>query len=394
LDLGFEKAGFEPLVAVEVDRDSVATLRRNRAWPVIGDDIHRVASSAILTAADVREGDVDVLIGGPPCQPFSKSAYWRNGDTKRLEDPRASTLEQFLRLVRDMKPRAFLLENVPGLGYHGKDEGQRRITELIASINEETGTSYRLSSAVIDAAEFGVPQRRRRLFIVGSREGIEFRFPAPTHRPAQMNGELASALPPFLTAWDAIGDLDGKKRDPALMVRGRWGGLLPSIPEGHNYLYHTNRGEGLPLFGWRTRFWSFLLKLAKDQPSPTLTASPGPATGPFHWKNRRLTVQELLRLQTFPDGYEIAGGRTSAQRQLGNAVPPALAQKLAIEIRAQLLGDRHARKRRAGFQITPRAEVPRRERVRRVSPEYLDLVGVHPAHPGPGLGPGILARAE
>ena len=137
---------------------------------------------------------------------------------------------------------------------------------------------------------------------------------------------------------------------------------------------------------------SFLLKLAKDGPSPTLTATPGSATGPFHWNNRRLSVRELLRLQTFPNGYNVSGSRTSAQRQIGNAVPPALAQKLAIEIRAQLLGDKHARKRRLSFLPNRRADTPPAEPTSDVPAQYLHLVGCHPPHPGTGRGPGALAR--
>ena len=92
--------------------------------------------------------------------------------------------------------------------------------------------------------------------------------------------------------------------------------LLPAIPEGENYLFHTNRGAGVPLFGWRTRFWNFLFKLAKDRPSWTIQARPGPATGPFHWTNRRLSARELCRLQTFPDGLRFDRGRNDVQRML------------------------------------------------------------------------------
>ena len=95
-----------------------------------------------------------------------------------------------------------------------------------------------------------------------------------------------------------------------------------------------------PLFGWRTKFWSFLLKLAKDRPSWTIQAEPGPATGPFHWKSRLLSIEELCRLQTFPRGYEIQGDRRSAQRQVGNAVPSAIAELLGLEIRRQFFGER------------------------------------------------------
>ncbi|HPS79887.1 MAG TPA: DNA cytosine methyltransferase, partial [Thermoanaerobaculaceae bacterium] len=111
LDLGFEAAGFETAVAVEIDPEAVATLRANRPWPVIDRDIHWVTSQEILATAGLREGEADVLIGGPPCQPFSKSGYWASGDTKRLDDPRAGTMGAYLRVLRDTLPKAFLLEN-------------------------------------------------------------------------------------------------------------------------------------------------------------------------------------------------------------------------------------------------------------------------------------------
>ena len=111
-----------------------------------------------------------------------------------------------------------------------------------------------------------------------------------------------------------------------LSLTGRWAELLPSIPEGRNYLHHTERGDGVRLFGWRRRYWSFLLKLSKRLPSWTITAQPGPAIGPFHWKSRRLSPLELCRLQTFPAGYEIDGDLRTIQLQLGNAVPSALAK--------------------------------------------------------------------
>ena len=123
---------------------------------------------------------------------------------------------------------------------------------------------------------------------------------------------------------------------------GKWGALLPSIPEGQNYLWHTNRGGGLRLFGWRTRYWSFLLKLAKNQPSWTIQAQPGSAIGPFHWHSRKITSLEMYRLQTFPDGLTFACGRTDVQKMLGNAVPSLIAEVLAREIRCQLLGDESA----------------------------------------------------
>lgn len=392
LDLGFEAAGFATAVAVEMDADAVATVRKNRDWPVLDRNIHAVTSKEILATAGLGEAEADVLIGGPPCQPFSKSGYWASGDTLRLDDDRAGTLSAYLRVLRDTLPRAFLLENVPGLAYKGKNEGLELVERTIEQINRERGTDYRISVAQLNATGYGVPQLRQRVFVIGGREGKSFRFPSPTHQPIpEDDQQRISELPTYTTAWDAIGDLQDED-DPDLHMTGKWADLLPSIPEGENYLWHTERGGGVELFGWRRRFWSFLLKLAKAKPSWTVQAQPGPAVGPFHWKSRRLSAQELLRLQTFPDGYEILGDIRSAQKQLGNAVPSALAEVLARAIRTQILGDEVTTD--ATLIPRPRRPTPEPEAPRSVPGKYLHLVGDHAAHPGNGKGYGAEKRAS
>lgn len=383
LDFGFEAAGFDTAVAVEMDAVCCRTLRLNRPWPVIESDILGVTSKELLKTAKLRKGQADVLIGGPPCQPFSKSGYWARGDALRLDDPRADTLTAYLRVLRDAQPKAFLLENVYGLAYKGKSEGLDRILGGIRQINDETGSKYRPVWQVIDAASYGVPQHRERVFIVAARDGTQFEFPRFTHGDPDLflaNRELE----PYRTAWDAFADLPERPNDPSLKMTGKWADLLPSIPEGENYLWHTPRGGGMPLFGWRTRFWSFLLKLAKNRPSWTIQAQPGPATGPFHWTNRRLSSHELCRLQTFPDGLAFDCGRNDIQRMLGNAVPSLVAEVLAREIRAQLL----AKPLRSKLKLMPprRKDMPKPQRIAKVPAKYLPLIGDHAEHPGTGQG--------
>lgn len=391
LDLGFEAAGFDTAVAVEIDQEAVATLRANREWRVLDADIHGISSKALLEAGGLRHAEADVLIGGPPCQPFSKAGYWASGDTRRLDDPRAGTLGAYLRVLRDALPRAFMLENVPGLVYREKSEGLQLIEDAVSSINRERGTSYRLFVARLNAADYGVPQARERVFVVGGRDGEDFEFPARTHQPRmESEQETLVDLPTYATAWDAIGDLEDDD-NPELVMRGKWAELLPSVPEGENYLWHTERGGGLPLFGWRRRFWSFLLKLAKNKPSWTIQAQPGPAVGPFHWKNRRLSAREMCRLQTVPDTYTVLGNLPTAQRQLGNAVPSALAEVLAREIRCQILGDAGI-SRSSTLTPAPRRPIPKPEAVQDVASQYLDLVGDHDAHPGTGQGHAAKSR--
>lgn len=387
LDLGFEAAGFETSVAVEMDKWACRTLRKNRDWSVFEDDIHNVSSEKIQEAGGFYKKSPDLLIGGPPCQPFSKSAYWSRGDTKRLDDPRADTLTAYLRVLRDLKPKAFLLENVKGLTYRGKDEGLKLLENIVSKINEETNSNYTFNWQVLNTVDYGVPQLRERVFIVGSRDGTNFQFPSATHiNPENSVGDLFDCQV-WNTAWDAIGDLvdDPESTDARLKAGGKWGDLLPSIPAGKNYLHHTSRGEGLPLFGWRTRYWGFLLKLAKDKPSWTIQAQPGSSIGPFHWDSRKLTTKETCRLQTFPDGYQIEGGRSEMQRQLGNAVPSLMGEILGNEIRRQFFRDNVNDN---FLKLAPRKKAPdsTANRVRLVPKKYLHLVGEHADHPGTGRG--------
>jgi DNA (cytosine-5)-methyltransferase 1 len=389
LDYGLEAAGFDVSVGVEMDRDCCRTLRASRpSWRLIEEPIERVTTRRILQTTGLRQGKVDLVVGGPPCQPFSKAGYWANGSSRRLADPRAGTLSELLRVVGEALPRAFLIENVKGIRFSGMDEGVRLIEHQVKSINRRRGTRYALAVGVLNAADFGVPQVRERVFIVGSRDGRTFAFPKRTHGTS----EDGASLEPYRTCWDALADVElaGGEAE-ALRPRGKWAALLSSIPEGQNYLHHTSRGGGAPLFGWRTRYWTFLLKLAKDRPAWTIQAQPGPATGPFHWDNRRLSARELCRLQTFPDDVTIVGDRSSIQRQLGNAVPSLLAEVLGREIRTQLLG---LPPRRRGPRLLPPDNgfppPPTRKSV--VPRKYSNLTADHAPHPGTGQGPGARRR--
>lgn len=388
LDYGLEVAGFSTAVAVEMDRDCGNTLRANRDWPVIERDIMEVSSDELMRTAKLKVGQATLLVGGPPCQPFSKAGYWSRGDALRLDDPRANTLSSYLRVLEDTRPHAFLLENVEGIAYRGKDEGLRLLLDAIEGINKRTRSKYRPTFQVLNAADFGVPQVRRRVLMVGVRDGSEFQFPQPTHSedPAPLAG-----LEPYRTAWDAIGDLQSPV-DEDLAMRGQWADLLPSIPEGNNYLWHTDRMGGMPLFGWRRRYWSFLLKLAKRLPSWTIQAQPGPAIGPFHWDNRRLSMRELCRLQTFPDDVNITGSRVAVQRQVGNAVPSLLGEVMGRAIRRSVLGEK--------FASTPLLLPNRRDPVpppavpAPVPRRFWKLRGLHTPHPGTGLGNAAMLRSE
>jgi DNA (cytosine-5)-methyltransferase 1 len=312
-----------------------------------------------------------------------------------MRDPRAKTLDAYLRVLEAALPEAMLLENVKGITATRKHithkyEGLDVLRSALAGINRRHGTAYEPTALVLDAADYGVPQHRERVFVFAARDGSSLSAPQPSRGPVARAANGRAAIEAFATTWDAIGDLDDPDFDPALRPNGSWADLLPSIPEGANYLHHTPRGPGEPLFGWRRRYWSFLLKLAKARPSWTIQAQAGPATGPFHWRSRLLTTHELIRLQCFPDGWQLDGGVTSSRRQLGNAVPPPLGELLGLEIRRQLLGERPRRQR----SLVPlvRDDCPPPEPLAPVPERYLHMRADHQDHPGPGLGPGALAR--
>ena len=381
--MGLEAAGFDISACVEIDADSRETLLINRpTWKLIEPgDIHKVSPKQILAQADAKRREVCVVSGGPPCQPFSKSANWATRGSSGMLDPRSETLLAYLRIVEAALPRVFLLENVRGLSAAASQNGALQpLRDRIDAINRRNGTRYKAQVVHLNAADYGVPQVRERVFIIASIDGRDFKAPAATH------GDEDSPEP-YLSTWDAIGDLDSPEWPSELNPTGKWAALLKTIPEGKNYLWHTPHGGGRPLFGWRTRYWSFLLKLSKRQPSWTIQAVPGPATGPFHWRSRLLSVEELARLQTFPKSFRFRGDRRSAHRQIGNAVPCALGELLGREIREQLLDDTKA-SRKLSLIPDRRNSTVRAQPTSRVPASYRALEGKHRDHPGPGLGPG------
>jgi DNA (cytosine-5)-methyltransferase 1 len=394
LDLGLERAGFEIAGCVEADEDCQQTLRDNREWRLLKPgDIHAHRPSEILASFGLGSREATLLAGGPPCQPFSKSGQWKNGRAARMRDPRARTLDAYLKVLEAALPDAMLLENVKGITATRKHithkyEGLDVLRSALHRINKRHGTKYEPMALVLDAADYGVPQHRERVFVFAARDGARLQAPQVTRGDG--DGTDGFALDRFATAWDAIWDLDDPDFDPVLNPQGRWADLLPSIPEGANYLHHTDRGAGEPLFGWRRRYWSFLLKLAKSRPSWTIQAQAGPATGPFHWRSRRLAPRELARLQCFPDVWTFAGGDTSARKQIGNAVPPPIGELLGLAIRQQLFADKVTVA--ASGIPTLRDDCPDPEEPLPVPAHYLKLRGTQEPHPGPGLGPGAVAR--
>ncbi len=378
LDLGLEQAGFRVVGCVEMDASACATLKANRPkWPTLEPgDVNALAKRIEPRDLGLRRRELSLLAGGPPCQPFSKAAQWSPNGRRGSQDKRASCLTGFLRLVEEFLPKVFLIENVPGF-LSGRTSCLERINRTLSRINRRHRCRYRLCWRLVDAADYGVPQHRTRVIALAARDGREPCWPPETHKDRRV------------TAWDALRSLSPPAELPPPTG---WLELLPTIPEGSNYIWHTRRGGGRPLFGYRTRYWSFLLKLATRRPSWTLPAQPGPYTGPFHWDNRPLTAEERLRLQSFPTTWRVAGRYCEVVRQIGNATPPLLAEVIGRAIASQFLGQ--------CYHTDPRLRIPRS---RRPSPEpaqleslpkkYRELIGVYPDHPGPGRGPRPTGRA-
>lgn len=336
LDLGVEAAGFHVAAAVELDDDAADTMEKNFTGlerQVIRRDLMDLPTRELLRAAGLRRGArPDLLIGGPPCTPFSKSGFWLDWKRDGL-DPNASLLQAYTRVLAEARPRAFILENVYALTYQNK--ASRPAFERL--LREIDNAGYQCRWEVLNAADYGVPQLRPRLFIIGSRRRTPLpELPEPTHSGPWERRPTVDRGRSHVTAGEALAGLV-TTRESGEAVRGGYGHLLPGIPPGDNYLFYTaKRGHPESLFEWRSRYWSFLLKLAPERPSPTIQAQPGPNVGPFHWENRRLRVPELRRLFTFPDDFEFAGKRSSVQAQIGNSVPPLLAKQVAEQVAAAI----------------------------------------------------------
>ena len=332
LDLGLRDSGFDVVFAT--DSSPLCAESHKINFPETNFLLAPVESiDAEHLAAVIAAGPVYLLAGGPPCPPYSKSRFYRPDKLRALDDPVGdATLAGYLNVLRILEPRAFLLENVPGLAYGV----HRDALDLILNMADSLG--YMCSHRKLNAADYGVPQIRERYFVLGSREGA-VEFPRPTHAKVKDDVLPLDALSPWRTAGEVMADLDTETNasDEGHFAGGQYHDLLCEIPPGDNYLYLTaKRGHPDPKFEWRKRYWSFLLKLSPDMPAWTIQARRSNNMGPFHWRNRILRIEEIKRLQTFPDDWHLAGRIEDQWRQVGNAVPPLLAQALGAAIHAHL----------------------------------------------------------
>jgi DNA (cytosine-5)-methyltransferase 1 len=326
LDIGSQLAGAKVISSLDFDRDSVATMKANKYFAHSAHfhkDIKEMYAKDYNKIIKANNPEKLILVGGPPCQPFSKAGYWVTHKNRLgSEDPR-NMIGQYLRIVEELQPDGFLLENVESL-LHPKNA--QAVTDLKEAIDK---LGYKFIVYRADALDFGVPQKRKRVFFIASRKGVVGE-PIKTHGD-ELEILVNKNLLPHERVIDWIGKFDSDKYFEAeeLTTGKTYDEELKQIPPGQNYFALTERsGHPNPKFEANKRFWNFLLKLHPNQPSWTIAAQPGPWVGPFHWNNRRLRVPESAAIQTFPEDYHFVGTRRSIQKQIGNAVPSLLGKAI------------------------------------------------------------------
>lgn len=329
LSLGFEHAGYNILLGIDMWEDALITYRYNHPK---GNTLCADLSSLSPEMVKEKIGGqhVDLIIGGPPCQGFSIAG-------KRIvNDERNSLYKSFVRMVAFFKPEAFLLENVPNI----LSIGGGAVREAI--VNDFSKLGYNVTYKVLLAADYGVPQNRRRAIFVGMSNGNKFEFPVPTVLTPVTSKEAISDLPeegiedggdyptPPLTDYQKLMRQGSDKlyNHEITIHNNRTKEIIAMVPDGGNY-------KDLPIELQKTRkvhiAWT---RMNSKRPSMTID------TGHFHHfhyeYNRVPSVRESARLQSFPDTFVFIGNKTSKLKQVGNAVPPLMAEAIANEIKKQL----------------------------------------------------------
>ncbi|WP_420574611.1 DNA cytosine methyltransferase [Kordia sp.] len=321
LDIGAQLAGSKVISSLDFNLDSVKTLEANNFFKHthhFHKDIKEVNASLYKDILRENNPEKLILIGGPPCQPFSKAGYWKKHENRLGSDDPRNMIGNYLRLIEELKPNGFILENVESLLHPKNIVAVEKLEEAIDKLG------YNHIKFRVNAADFGIPQKRKRVFFIASKNTIEL-DPVKTHGTEEER-VFNSNLKPYERVIDWIGKYDDPKYSNDYdSIDGKYYEDLMAIPPGQNYFALTQkRGYPNPRFIARKRYWSFLLKLHPLLPSWTIIASPGHWEGPFHWTGRRLRLKELAAIQTFPEDYNFIGSRRSIQKQIGNAVPPLL----------------------------------------------------------------------
>lgn len=328
LDLGLEKAGLHTAVCVEMDKLACQTIRENTTIPVIEGDISKVTTDEILQTAKLKKKDVFMVVGGPPCQAFSTA-----GKRLSLQDFRGNVIVNYLRVVEEIAPPYFILENVRGMlstplnavppEYESEYGSMTTIPGSIVYFlwNEFRKMGYDLSFTLFNSANYGVPQVRERVIMFGSKKG-RIPLPSPTH--SETGKETGKKWVTISKAFEGL-----EKQDQYFELTERMKRFVGMLKEGENWtdlpkeLQKEAMGKSFELNGGKTGFYR---RLAFNKPSPTLLTSPVMnATLLAHpTELRSLSVQEYARIQQFPDNWKLQGKLTDIFKQIGNAVPTGL----------------------------------------------------------------------
>ena len=313
LALGLERADFEPLALIEIDKDAADTLKLNRPdWNVINDDIANISPFNLEKFFDMQRGELDLLSGGAPCQSFSYA-----GKRLGLEDSRGTLFYHYAIFLQKLRPKMFLFENVRGLLTH--DKGKTYKTML--NVFEECG--YRVERKILNAWDYGNAQKRERLITIGARDDLhlEINFPPPSDYKPVLRDVLQEVPKSFGAEYSAY----KKKLFELVPPGGYWRDIPPELAKP----YMKSCWE---MAGGRT---GILRRMSLDEPSLAVLTSP---TQKQTERCRPFTVRENARIQSFPDDWQFCGSMHSQYRQVGNAVPVNLAFAVAVEIRKTLEG--------------------------------------------------------
>lgn len=319
LALGMERAGFNTIGLVEIDKHACSTLRKNRPeWNVLEGDIGKISSQDLEKLFKIKKLELDLLTGGAPCQAFSYA-----GKRLGLEDARGTLFYHFALFLKKLQPKMFLFENVKGLLSH--DNGKTYKT--ILAIFEEQG--YHVQAQVLNAWDYDVPQKRERLITIGIRKDIqiktEFEFPKPQEYKPILKDILFDC-----PQGAGVQYSESKKKIFALVPQGgNWKNIDQKIAKEY-------MKSSFDAGGGKT---GILRRLSMDEPTLTILTTPAQKqTDRCHpLEERPLTVRESARCQSFPDEWEFCGSVASQYRQIGNAVPVNLAYHLGIAIKNHLL---------------------------------------------------------
>lgn len=299
--LGYQLAGYRELLAVEWDDNAVATFRLNFPdVPVYHGDIAKLSGEECMRLAGIGPGELDVLDGSPPCQGFSTAGK------RKFDDPRNSLFREYARLLRELQPRVFVMENVTGMV---KGVMKQAYLTIIAELR---ACGYRAKGEVLNAMYFNVPQSRERVIIIGVRNdlGIEPTHPKPQTRPK--------------TAEDACRGVANRtfNRPLATVATAIWNAVKPGQNGTH----------------YRPGYYMNSLKVDPSKPMPTIPKICPGGGGHMHWSERRtLTIEELKRGASFPDDFLFAGKFDDQWQRIGNSVPPNLMRAIAEHVRTAIL---------------------------------------------------------